>query len=62
MDKVFASCLDMNIKVNMDDMVVNSGEGSHRDDLFEVFQVMRKYMIKLSIEGNSWGSWSPTEE
>lgn len=54
-DKVFVDHLGKNMEVYMDDMVVKSDKNPHYDNLLEIFQVLRKYNIKLNPEKCSFG-------
>lgn len=45
---VFVDYLGKNIEAYMDDMVVKSGKIPHHKDLLEIFQVMRKYQVRIN--------------
>ena len=56
MDEVFAEQIGKTIEVYMDDMVVKTSSfDAHYRDLQEVFDIMRKYNIRLNPEKCSFG-------
>nr|KYP58838.1 Transposon Ty3-G Gag-Pol polyprotein [Cajanus cajan] len=51
MDKIFKFQIDKNLEVYVDDMVVKSNDlSTHKDDLAEVFQQLRKHNMMLNPE------------
>ena len=56
MTRMFESQLGKNIKIYIDDMVVKSKVGSeHLGDLGNIFEVLRKYKLRLNASKCSFG-------
>ncbi|RDX77897.1 Retrovirus-related Pol polyprotein from transposon 17.6, partial [Mucuna pruriens] len=56
MDKIFEEIIGTDVEVYMDDMMVKSTTaGEHCSTLERVFQVLRKYHLKLNLEKCSFG-------
>ena len=67
MNKMFASFIDRNMEVYVDDMLIKSKKASHHvDDLAKAFGVLLRHQMKLNpkkcafgvASGKFLGSWS----